>query len=211
MPRPQVTRIALGAALVAGACRDRAPEPGNASASSSALTSAPALPTGPVTVRDRDGAVVLALAVQGTTCTATGASTITVTRAGDATRVTGGPAIERSAAGDRLVQDAETRARVWRDPAHPGHVDVVGADGMALARYDANATSATVTDAAGAPIARVTYEGGRFVAKDARDAVLAYVSGGDADLAALLGAPLPFDVRAVAACDRLLPPVTVTP
>jgi hypothetical protein len=210
-----VPGIALGAALAA-ACSDRSSEPtGGGSAigstasgatAASAATSAPR-PTAPVTVRTPAGAVAMSIQVAGATCTATfGDHTLTVTRDGDGVQV-GGAAVrlERTAAGDQLSVDGARVGRIWRDPARPGHVDVVDPGGMAIFRFTVTGASATLVDAADAPFARVDYEGGRFVAKGPSDSVLDYVMGGDADLAALLSGPIPPQVGAVAACDRLLP------
>jgi hypothetical protein len=165
-------------------------------------------------VRDPGGTTTFELGVAGTTCTAKLADgALTIARDGDATKITGAPiTIERTATGDQLARGDVRVARIWRDPARPGKVDVLDPDGIALVRVSVSGAQASLVDAARTQVARIVFEGGRFVAKDARDAVLAYVTGGDSELAALLVAPLPPDVRAVAACDRLLPaPAPVSP
>ncbi len=206
-----VSRIALGAALAA-ACSDRTAEP---AAAAPLPAPAPVRPTGPVTARDPSGATVAAMSVSGTLCTASvGEATVQIERRGDGLAITGAPlAIQRTATGDQLLRSGQPVARVWRDPGQPGHVDVLDPDGLALVRISVTGAVASLLDASRAPVARIVFEGGRFVAKDPRDAVLAYITGGDAELAALLTAPLAPDLRAVAACDRLLPtaPAPVSP
>lgn len=198
--------LLLGIALAA--CSDRTADPAVAPAPGPAST--PARPTGPITVRAPGGAVTLELSPAAGTCTAKiGDEAFTVTRVGDAATIAGAPlAIERTPAGDQILRDGARVARVWRDPAKPGHVDVVAPDGMALARLDAAGGAATLADAAGNITAHVGFEGGRFVATDPHGAVIAYVQGGDAETAALVSSSLPPDVRALAACDRLNGPVS---
>lgn len=199
--------LVLGTATVAAACAacsDRTP------ADPSAAPASTARPAAPIELRDPDGAVVVSFESDGHRCAGTAQPQVVVTRNGSATEI-GGSAltIERTPAGDQLSRQGLRVARVWRDPARPGHTDVVDPQGMALVRIDATTTAATLTDAGGSAVATVVFEGGRFIARDPADRALAYVTGGDAETAALLASPLPLDVRAVAVCDRLLPaPVT---
>jgi hypothetical protein len=197
---PLLYGIAFAAPLAA--CSDRAPASG---------TGAPAAAEAaqPIVVRDPGGAIQLSIVAEPAkgSCTAKfGASALTLVRDGAITEIAGAPlAIERTPAGDQITKDGARVARLWRDPAHPGHVDILDETGVALARIDVAAGVATIADAGGRPAARVAAEGGRMVAKDPHDAVLAYAQTDDAAIAALVTAPLPVDVRAVAACDRLLP------
>jgi hypothetical protein len=194
---------ALVLALLAASCssHDEAATPAPAPAS------APDRVLGPVNVQDPGGRSVLAVGKSGNQCVARigDDTTLTLDRKGDDATITGAPiTIQRTAAGEQYLRDGERVARVWRDPARPGHVDVLDPQGVALVRIDAAGAVATLADKAGGIIAHVTFEGGRFITKDPHDAVLAYAKGGDAELAALLTAPLPPDLRALAACDRLL-------
>ncbi len=196
------TPVVLGTALAAAACLacgghdDRSSDP-----APNASTAAPA--AGPVTMRDPSGAIAFAITTAGASCTATfGGATATYARRGDT--LTGPLAVQITPAGTQIKRNGDNVARIWRDPAKPGHTDVVDPQGMALARIDATPAAATIADAAGSRLARIAFEGGRFVATDDHDAAHAYVTGGDAEIAAILAAPLPADVRALAACDRLL-------
>jgi len=191
--------IAFAAPLAA--CSDRTP---------AAVQRDPApAAAGPIVVRTQGGAQELSIAVDlaKDECTATTTNgSITVARAGATTTIVGAPIdLERTPAGDWLTKAGARVARLYRDPARPGHTDVLDLDGVAIARIDAADGSATLADAAGHAVAHVAPVGGRLVATDPRDAVIAYVQADDAALAALLVVPLPVDVRAVAACDRLLP------
>ena len=178
------TPVVLGTALAAAACLacgghdDRASDP-----APNASTAAPA--PGPVTMRDPSGAVAMTIDAQH------GCAHEHLT-------------VEHTEAGDQILRDGVRVARIWRDPTHAGHTDFVDPEGMALARIDATPAAATIADAGGNRLARVAFEGGRYVATDDHDAAKAYVTGGDAEIAAILAAPLPADVRAFAACDRLL-------
>jgi hypothetical protein len=191
----------LGIAFAAplAACSDRTPAPGPGAPPSAQ----------PIVVRAPDGAIELSIAAdpaKGSCAARFGAGSLRLVRDGAATTIVGAPlAIERTPAGDQISKDGARVARVWRDPALPGHVDILDETGVAIARIDVAGGAATLADAAGRPAARVAAEGGRLVAKDPHDAVLAYVQTDDVAIAALVTAPLPVDVRAVAACDRLLP------
>jgi hypothetical protein len=192
----------LGIAFAAplAACSDRTPAPGQ---------SAPA-PARPIVVRGPDGAIQLSITAEPTkgSCTATfGAGSLTLVRDGAVRQVVGAPlAIERTPAGDQITEDGARVARILSVPSR-GHTDVLDADGIALVRIDlvlgVNG-GATLADRAGRQIARVAPQGGRMVATDPHDAVLAYAETDDVALAALVAAPLSPDVRAVAACDHLL-------
>jgi hypothetical protein len=197
--------LVLGIALAATSCSSH--DDASSSAPAPGPASKPERAQGPVSVLDPDGRSTLAIGKSGDQCVARVGddTTLTLTRKGDATTIAGAPiTIQRTAAGDQYLRDGARVARVWRDPARPGHVDVVDPDGIALTRIDAAGAVATLADKAGGITAHVVFEGGRFVTKDSHDAVLAYVKGGDAELAALLTAPLPPDLRALAACDRLM-------
>ncbi|HTJ40951.1 MAG TPA: hypothetical protein VL463_02610 [Kofleriaceae bacterium] len=189
-----MTRALLLIAIAA--CSDRSADPAPAPASPPGPASKPDRVAGPITVRDPNGAIVLELVTAAGKCTAKPAPDPKLT-------------IDRASNGDQILRDGKNVVRVWRDATRPGHVDLVDPDGMAVARIDSTAAAATLTDAAGRPTSTVVFEGGRFVAKDPNEAVLAYVQGGDAEIAALVVAPLPPDVRALAACDRLTAPVSL--
>ena len=199
MVSPVIFGIAFAAPLAA--CSDRTPAAAQANPAPAAA--------GPIVVRTQGGAQELSIAVDlaADTCTATTAhGSISVARAGAATTIVGAPIdLERAPAGDWISEDGARVARLYRDPARPGHTDVLDPAGIAIARIDAAAGSATFADADGHIVAHVAPAGGRLVVSDPRDAVIAYVQTDDAALAALLVVPLPVDVRAVAACDRLLP------
>jgi hypothetical protein len=174
---------------------------------------APAARPALTTVRDPLGQVVAEARLDGDRCgVRVDQVALTVARAGAATTGSPGTAgtalrLEPGPTGDTITSDGTRTARIYRDPAHPGHVDVFDPDGVAMVRITVAPDGATLVDPARALVARLRREGGRIVAEDAAGRALAYATGDDLELAALLFAPaVPPDLRGLAACDRLLPP-----
>ncbi|MCA9679515.1 MAG: hypothetical protein KC464_31075, partial [Myxococcales bacterium] len=99
--------------------------------------------------------------------------------------------------------DGEPRIRVHRTPTR---VELLGMDGVPLARLALEDRVARIVDAARRPVALLAREGGRITVTSPDGEALAYVAGtGDLEVAALLVTPgVDAEARAVLGCERLL-------
>ncbi|MCE9578111.1 MAG: hypothetical protein K8W52_33605 [Deltaproteobacteria bacterium] len=218
-PRPLCLAVVGVIAPWVVACND-GPQPRAGSAAPAAPAAPSTRPTAPApapltTVRDPLGQVVAEVRLDGDGARCgvrVDQVALEVVRDGAATTASPGTAgaalrLEPGPAGDVITSDGARSARIYRDPARPGHVDILDNDGVAMVRIAIDGDGATLVDASRAAVARARKDGGRIVVDDPDGRALAYVSGDDLEVAALLVASaVPPDLRGLAACDRLLTP-----
>lgn len=152
-----------------------------------------------------DGADLLSLAIAGAACEVSGEAEVTITRDATGTVAKLGDTTILTMT-DAEIHDADGVARM-RATREALRVDLVSMEGIPVARIAGDATKVTIADGARRPVMVVAGNGAVISATSADGVATASITGTiDPMIAALLVTPgVPADVRALLACDRLLP------